>query len=63
MTVTDDGLPSPHLQRKISEVQLFLAQNLAYDVDLNAIAAHAALALGYLTESEYDDIVVPEKMV
>jgi AraC family transcriptional regulator len=49
MTVTDDGLPSPHLQRKISEVQLFLAQNLAYDVDLNAIAAHAALSPYYFT--------------
>ena len=28
MTVIADGLPSPHLQRKIHEVQLFLAQNL-----------------------------------
>ena len=44
MTVIADGLPSPHLQRKIHEVQLFLAQNLAYDVDLNTIAAHAAFS-------------------
>ncbi len=49
MTVTDDGLPSPHLQTKIHEVQLFLAQNLAHDVDLNTIAAHAALSPYYFT--------------
>jgi AraC family transcriptional regulator len=49
MTLTTDGLPSPHLQRKIHEVQVFLAQNLAYDVDLNAIAAHASLSPYYFT--------------
>jgi AraC family transcriptional regulator len=49
MTMTADGLPSPHLQRKIHEVQLFLAQNLAQDVDLNAIAAHASLSPYYFT--------------
>ena len=49
MTVIADGLPSPHLQRKIHEVQVFLAQNLAYDVDLNAIAAHASLSPYYFT--------------
>jgi AraC family transcriptional regulator len=47
--MTDDGLPSPHLQRKIQEVQLFLAQNLADDVDLNTIAASAALSPYYFT--------------
>jgi len=49
MTLTIDGLPSPHLQRKIREVQVFLAQNLAHDVDLNAIAAHASLSPYYFT--------------
>jgi AraC family transcriptional regulator len=49
MTLTIDGLPSPHLQRKIHEVQVFLAQNLAHDVDLNAIAAHASLSPYYFT--------------
>ena len=49
MTMTDDGLPSPHLQRKIHEVQAFLAQNLAYDVDLNTIAAQASLSPYYFT--------------
>jgi AraC family transcriptional regulator len=49
MTMTTDGLPSPHLQRKIHEVQAFLAQNLAYDVDLNTIAAQASLSPYYFT--------------
>jgi AraC family transcriptional regulator len=48
MTVID-GLPSPHLQRKIREVQVFLAQNLASDVDLNRIARQAALSPYYFT--------------
>lgn len=48
MTVID-GLPSPHLQRKIREVQVFLAQNLASDVDLNTIARQAALSPYYFT--------------
>jgi AraC family transcriptional regulator len=49
MTLIGDGLPSPHLQRKIHEVQVFLAQNLARDVDLSAIAAHADLSPYYFT--------------
>jgi AraC family transcriptional regulator len=49
MTMTVDGLPSPHLQRKIHEVQVFLAQNLADDVDLNTIAAQASLSPYYFT--------------
>jgi AraC family transcriptional regulator len=49
MTMSADGLPSPHLQRKIHEVQAFLAQNLAYDVDLNTIAAQASLSPYYFT--------------
>jgi AraC family transcriptional regulator len=48
MTVID-GLPSPHLQRKIREVQVFLAQNLASDVDLSTIARQAALSPYYFT--------------
>jgi AraC family transcriptional regulator len=48
MTVID-GVPSPHLQRKIREVQVFLAQNLASDVDLNTIARQAALSPYYFT--------------
>jgi AraC family transcriptional regulator len=47
--MTTDGLPSPHLQRKIHEVQAFLAQNLADDVDLNTIAAQASLSPYYFT--------------
>jgi AraC family transcriptional regulator len=49
MTVIADGLPSPHLQRKIHEVQIFLAQNLSRDVDLTTIAAHASLSPYYFT--------------
>jgi AraC family transcriptional regulator len=49
MTLSADGLPSPHLQRKIREVQFFLAQNLAHDVDLTTIAAHASLSPYYFT--------------
>jgi AraC family transcriptional regulator len=49
MTMSADGLPSPHLQRKIHEVQAFLAQNLAYDVDLSTIAAQASLSPYYFT--------------
>jgi AraC family transcriptional regulator len=49
MTLTAEGLPSPHLQRKIAEVQAFLAQNLAYDVDLAAIARQASLSPYYFT--------------
>jgi AraC family transcriptional regulator len=49
MSVIDDGLPSPHLQRKIRNVQVYLAQNLADDVDLHAIAAYAALSPYYFT--------------
>jgi AraC family transcriptional regulator len=49
MTMTSDGLPSPHLQRKIHDVQVFLAQNLAHDVDLTTIAAQASLSPYYFT--------------
>ena len=49
MTLTAEGLPSPHLQRKIREVQVFLAQNLAHDVDLGTIARQASLSPYYFT--------------
>jgi AraC family transcriptional regulator len=49
MTLTAEGLPSPHLQRKIREVQVFLAQNLAHDVDLSTIARQASLSPYYFT--------------
>src|SRR4026207_1777778 len=49
MTVIADGLPSPHPQRKLHEVQPFPAQTLAPDVDLNTIAAQASLSPYYFT--------------
>lgn len=45
----DQDLPSPHLQRKILEVQAFLAANLDRDVDLPAIAREAALSPYYFS--------------
>lgn len=41
--------PSPHLQRKIVEVQGFLERSIDRDVDLRDIAAEAALSPYYLT--------------
>ncbi len=49
MLSVDDDLPSPHLLRKIAEVQSFLAANLDRDVDLTAIAREAALSPYYFT--------------
>ena len=49
MSVTDHELPSPHLQRRIREVQVFLAANLDRDVDLQAIAHEASLSPYYFT--------------
>lgn len=54
MTLSDGAssgaaLPSPHLQRRISEVQAFLAANLDRDVDLRAIANEASLSPYYFT--------------
>jgi AraC family transcriptional regulator len=59
MTLTTDGLPSPHLQRKIHEVQVYLAQNLAYDVDLSTIAAQASLSPYYFTRQFTAMVGVP----
>ncbi|MFN8234309.1 MAG: AraC family transcriptional regulator [Actinomycetota bacterium] len=49
MTLTERDLPSPHLQRRIREVQAFLEANLDRDVDLRAIAREAALSPYYFT--------------
>jgi len=49
MIVSERDLPSPHLQRKIREVQAFLAANLDRDVDLRAIAREASLSPFYFT--------------
>ena len=38
VSVTEHEMPSPHLQRRIREVQVFLAANLDRDVDLQTIA-------------------------
>jgi AraC-like DNA-binding protein len=47
--LTERELPSPHLQRRIREVQLFLAENLDRDVDLRTIASEASLSPYYFT--------------
>jgi AraC family transcriptional regulator len=49
MTIVDDVATSPHLQRKIREVQAFMAANLDRDVDLRRIAAEANLSPYYFT--------------
>jgi AraC-like DNA-binding protein len=49
MIVSEGDLPSPHLQRRIREVQAFLAANLDRDVDLRAIAKEASLSPFYFT--------------
>jgi AraC-like DNA-binding protein len=49
MIVSERDLPSPHLQRRIREVQAFLAANLDRDVDLRAIAKEASLSPFYFT--------------
>jgi AraC family transcriptional regulator len=58
--VTADGaLPSPHLQRRILEVQAFLAENLDRDVDLRAIAHEASLSPYYFTRQFTAFVGVP----
>jgi AraC-like DNA-binding protein len=44
-------LPSPHLQRRIREVQVYLHENLHRDVDLRAIAHEAALSPYYFSRA------------
>ncbi|MBI3647736.1 MAG: helix-turn-helix transcriptional regulator [Actinobacteria bacterium] len=45
----ESDLPSPHLRRKIGQVQAYLQQNLDRDVDLRAIAREAALSPYYFS--------------
>lgn len=59
MSVTDHELPSPHLQRRIREVQTFLAANLDRDVDLQAISREAALSPYYFTRQFTAAVGVP----
>lgn len=49
MTLSEGAAPSPHLQRRIHEVQVFLEDNLDRDVDLRTIAEEAALSPYYFT--------------
>ena len=49
MTLSDGVSPSPHLQRRIREVQVFLEENLDRDVDLRTIAREASLSPYYVT--------------
>ncbi|MDH4112895.1 MAG: AraC family transcriptional regulator [Actinomycetota bacterium] len=59
MSVTDQEMPSPHLQRRISEVQRFLAANLDRDVDLQTIAREAELSPYYFTRQFTAFVGVP----
>ncbi len=60
MSVTEnDDLPSPHLQRRIREVQTFLAANLDRDVDLQTIAREASLSPYYFTRQFTAYVGVP----
>src|SRR3954453_19134687 len=44
-------LPSPHLQRRIREVLVYLPENLHRDVDLRSIAHEAALSPYYFSRA------------
>jgi AraC family transcriptional regulator len=59
LTLAERDLPSPHLQRRIREVQLFLADNLDRDVDLRAIAHEASLSPYYFTRQFTAYVGVP----
>jgi transcriptional regulator GlxA family with amidase domain len=50
---------SPHLQRRIREVQAFMAANLDRDVDLRTIAQEAALSPYYFTRQFTAFVGVP----
>jgi AraC-like DNA-binding protein len=53
-------LPSPHLQRRIREVQAYLGENLHRDdVDLRAIAREASLSPFYFTRAFTAYVGVP----
>ena len=53
------GLPSPHLQRRIREVQLFMQDNLHRDVDLSGIAQEASLSPYYFSRAFTAYVGVP----
>jgi AraC family transcriptional regulator len=57
--VLNQNVPSPHLQRKIGQVQAFLRENLDRDVDLRAIAHEASLSPYYLTRQFTAYVGVP----
>jgi AraC family transcriptional regulator len=57
--LSEADLPSPHLQRRIREVQLFLAENLDRDVDLRTIASEASLSPYYFTRQFTAFVGVP----
>ncbi len=59
MTLSDAVAPSPHLQRRIREVQVFLEENLDRDVDLRAIAREASLSPYYFTRQFTAHVGVP----
>jgi AraC family transcriptional regulator len=59
MTLSEHDLPSPHLQRRIREVQAFLADNLDRDVDLRTIAGEASLSPYYFTRQFTAFVGVP----
>jgi AraC family transcriptional regulator len=52
-------LPSPHLQRRIREVQAFMQENLHRDVDLTGIAREAALSPYYFSRAFTAYVGVP----
>src|SRR5262245_32307534 len=51
--------PSPHLQRRILEVQAFMRENLHRDVDLNGIAREASLSPYYFSRAFTAYVGVP----
>ena len=59
MALSEGVLPSPHLQRRIREVQVFLEENLDRDVDLRTIAREASLSPYYFTRQFTAYVGVP----
>ena len=59
MTLSEGISPSPHLQRRIREVQVFLEENLDRDVDLRTIAREASLSPYYFTRQFTAYVGVP----
>jgi AraC family transcriptional regulator len=57
--ITGPELPSPHLQRRIREVQAFMQENLHRDVDLRGIAQEASLSPYYFSRAFTAYVGVP----